>query len=187
MAPPFLRPAAAARGPETCLRRRRGPQSRGMRILSLLVLLAAVSPVVAHAQREKLPPADLAIVKERWPEAERNSTGLRSVVLRTGEGPLAARGDEVSVLFRGELLDGTVFDEATDPAKPFTFRLGRGVVIDGWDYGIALMREGEKRLLIIPHELGYGSRGRSPTIPRKATLIFEVELLKVTPSDARGN
>ena len=150
-----------------------------MRFLRYFMLLALAAPFAVQAQREKLPPEDLAIVRERWPEAEKNATGLRFIVLREGTGQQAERGNEVSVLFKGELLDGTVFDQIQDPAKPFTFRLGRGLVIDGWDWGIALMREGEKRLFIVPHELGYGSRGRAPNIPRRATLIFEVELLKV--------
>jgi FKBP-type peptidyl-prolyl cis-trans isomerase len=140
-------------------------------------LLAA--PLALHAQREKLPPEDLAIVEQTWPEAKRTSTGLRTLVLKPGEGPLVQRGDQVEVLYKGQLLDGKVFDQSQDPSKPFTFRVGRGYVIEGWEQGLQLMRPGEKRLLIIPFELGYGTRGDPPKIPRRATLVFEIELLSV--------
>lgn len=152
------------------------------RILFLIVASVLLCSA-AHAQREKLPPRDLIIVEEKYPNAELNSTGLRTVVLREGTGRQPERGDHVSVLYKGWLLDGTLFDQKQDPADPFSFQLDRGQVIDGWEYGLLMMREGEKRLLIVPYELGYGTRGRSPDIPRMATLIFEVELLKVTPRE----
>jgi FKBP-type peptidyl-prolyl cis-trans isomerase len=144
-------------------------------------MLSAVlaAPVVVHAQREKLPPEDLEIVEKTWPDAKRTSTGIRTLVLKPGEGELAKPGDLVSVLYKGQLLDGKVFDETKDASKPFTFRLGRGQVIDGWEQGLQLMRPGEKRLLIIPFELGYGTRGDPPKIPRRATLVFEVELVDI--------
>ncbi|HEY0946034.1 MAG TPA: FKBP-type peptidyl-prolyl cis-trans isomerase [Opitutaceae bacterium] len=151
-----------------------------VRRLFLTCLLFA-APFALHAQREKLPPEDLAIVEERWPEAKRTSTGLRSLVLSPGSGESPRPGDEVSVVYEGRLLNGDVFDATKDPQKPFTFRLGRGQVIDGWEEGLQLMRTGEKRLLIVPFELGYGTRGQPPKIPRRATLVFEVELLKVEP------
>jgi FKBP-type peptidyl-prolyl cis-trans isomerase len=149
-----------------------------MRFFSYLALfILVVFPTVARAQREKLPPEDLAFVQKTWPNAIRTSTGLRYVVLTEGKGDLAKPGDLVSVLYTGWLLDGTVFDKSIDPAKPFEFRLGRNLVIEGWDQGLQLMRPGEKRLFIVPFELGYGSRGHLPVIPARATLIFEVQLL----------
>ena len=87
----------------------------------------------------------------------------------------------VAVLYTGKLLDGTVFDQAQDAAKPFTVRVGRGQVIEGWEEGLQLLRAGERRLLIVPYELGYGTRGSPPKIPRRATLIFEVELIAINP------
>jgi FKBP-type peptidyl-prolyl cis-trans isomerase len=86
-------------------------------------------------------------------------------------------GDKVNVLYVGRLLDGKVFDQATDPEKPFTFRIRREQVIEGWDQVLQLMQKGEKRLVIIPPELGYGTRGQPPKIGRNATLVFEIELL----------
>lgn len=155
-----------------------------MRFPRLLLLSLLVLPVALQAQREKLPPEDLAIVEERWPEAVRTSTGLRTLLLEPGHGPKPVRGDLVSVNYTGSLLDGTVFDQNHDPQKPLTFRVGRGQVIDGWEYGLQLMQEGEKRLLIVPYELGYGTRGNPPKIPRRATLVFEVTLLKVEKAPA---
>jgi FKBP-type peptidyl-prolyl cis-trans isomerase len=153
------------------------------RIVFLLLGVSLLAPF-ASAQREKLPPRDLIIVEQKFPNAHRTSTGLWTEVLREGTGAKPARGDTVSVLYKGMLLDGTVFDETEGPANPFTFQLDRGKVIDGWEYGLLHMREGERRLLIVPYEMGYGTRGRSPDIPRMATLVFEVELLKVTPTGA---
>lgn len=146
------------------------------RYLIIFVLLAM--PAMVRAQREKLPPEDLEIVNKTWPNAKRTSTGLRYVVLAEGQGELAKPGDMVKVLYTGWLLDGTVFDKSIDPEKPFQFRLGRNNVIDGWDQGLQLMRPGEKRLFIIPYELAYGTRGQAPSIPPRATLVFEVQLLE---------
>jgi FKBP-type peptidyl-prolyl cis-trans isomerase len=152
--------------------------ARSFYFLAVLFVFAA-SPLALHAQREKLPPADLEIVEQTWPEAKRTSTGLRYQVLKPGSGEKPKPGDLVSVLYTGRLLNGTVFDQQLDPAKPFSFRLSRGFVIEGWEQGLQLMQVGEKCLFIIPYELGYGTRGRAPDIPRRATLIFEVELLGI--------
>ncbi|MDA8528722.1 FKBP-type peptidyl-prolyl cis-trans isomerase [Opitutaceae bacterium] len=151
------------------------------RYFLLLIVSALMFPALASAQREKLPPRDLIQVEQKWPNAIRTSTGLWTVLLREGNGALPKRGDTVSVLYKGSLLNGTQFDSAEDPEAPFTFQLDRGKVIPGWEFGMLMMREGEKRLLIVPYEMGYGTRGRAPDIPRMATLIFEVEMLKVTP------
>lgn len=145
----------------------------------LLVFVLALLPLCVQAQREKLPPEDLEFVNKTWPHAQKTSTGLRHVLLSEGSGDLVKSGDLVSVLYTGWLLNGTVFDKALDPEKPLKFRVGRNNVIDGWDQGLQLMRPGEKRLLIIPYELGYGTRGQTPSIPPRATLIFEVHLLAV--------
>jgi len=150
---------------------------RFSRFFFAFVMLAM--PLLTHAQREKLPPEDLEFVNKTWPHAKRTSTGLRHVLLSEGKGEIAKSGDMVKVLYTGWLLNGTVFDKALDPEKPLQFRLGRNNVIDGWDQGLQLMRPGEKRLLIIPSELAYGTRGHPPSIPPRATLIFEVELLEV--------
>lgn len=131
----------------------------------------------AHAQREKLPPQDLEFVEKTWPEAKKTTTGIRYIILREGEGASPKPGDKVNVLYVGRLLDGKVFDQTTDADKPFTFRIRREAVIEGWDQVLQLMKRGEKRLVIIPPELAYGTRGQPPKIGRNATLVFEIELL----------
>lgn len=142
-----------------------------------LVLFTAFAASALHAQREKLPPEDLEYVEKTWPDAKKTMTGIRYVILKEGEGDTPKPGDKVNVLYTGRLLDGKVFDQATDPAQPFTFRVRREAVIEGWDQVLQLMKRGEKRVVIIPPELAYGTRGQPPKIGRNQTLVFEMELL----------
>jgi FKBP-type peptidyl-prolyl cis-trans isomerase len=141
------------------------------------VLIALFGASTLQAQREKLPPQDLEYVEKTWPDAKKTMTGIRYVILKEGEGDTPKPGDKVNVLYTGRLLDGKVFDQATDPAQPFTFRVRREAVIEGWDQILQLMKRGEKRLVIIPPELAYGTRGQPPKIGRNQTLVFEMELL----------
>jgi len=141
------------------------------------VLFALFAASMLQAQREKLPPQDLEYVEKTWPDAKKTMTGIRYVILKEGEGDMPKPGDKVNVLYTGRLLDGKVFDQATDPAQPFTFRVRREAVIEGWDQVLQLMKRGEKRLVIIPPELAYGTRGQPPKIGRNQTLVFEMELL----------
>ena len=108
------------------------------------------------------------------------ASGLGYVDLVDGQGARPAAGDSVSVHYTGWLKDGTKFDSSVDRGQPFEFAIGRGRVIRGWDEGVASMKVGGKRKLIIPAHLGYGERGAGGVIPPGATLIFEVELLGVT-------
>lgn len=142
-----------------------------------LGLIAVLGAPAAHAQREKLPPDDLEYVEKTWPEAKKTMTGIRYIILREGQGASPKPGDKVNVLYVGRLLNGKVFDQATEADKPFTFRIRREMVIEGWDQVLQLMKTGEKRLVIIPPEMGYGTRGQPPKIGRNATLVFEIELL----------
>ncbi|XP_033104733.1 peptidyl-prolyl cis-trans isomerase FKBP2-like [Anneissia japonica] len=95
----------------------------------------------------------------------------------------SAKGDVLHMHYTGTLEDGTEFDSSIPRKQPFTFTLGAGQVIKGWDQGLLTMCVGEKRKLIIPSHLGYGDRGAPPKIPGGATLIFEVELLKIESKD----
>jgi FKBP-type peptidyl-prolyl cis-trans isomerase len=106
-------------------------------------------------------------------------SGLRYIDVQEGEGPEAKAGGNVAVHYTGWLVDGNKFDSSRDRGRPFEFPLGAGRVIKGWDEGVAGMKVGGVRKLIVPPELGYGTRGFPPVIPPNATLIFEVELLKV--------
>ena len=99
--------------------------------------------------------------------------------LKAGAGPEAKSGDRVTVHYVGTLTDGKKFDSSRDRGKGFTFELGAGQVIKGWDQGVAGMKIGGLRKLTIPPDLAYGDRGFPPVIPPKSTLVFEVELLSV--------
>jgi FKBP-type peptidyl-prolyl cis-trans isomerase len=106
-------------------------------------------------------------------------SGLKYVELKEGTGDEAKAGQVVEVHYTGWLKDGTKFDSSKDRNKPFQFPLGAGRVIKGWDEGVAGMKVGGKRKLIIPPELGYGKRGAGGVIPPDAELTFEVELLGI--------
>jgi peptidylprolyl isomerase len=107
------------------------------------------------------------------------ASGLKYIdeVVGTGESPKP--GQNVTVHYTGTLENGTKFDSSVDRGQPYSFRIGTGVVIKGWDEGIMTMRAGGKRRFIIPPNLGYGAAGSPPKIPPNATLLFEVELLSV--------
>ncbi len=104
-------------------------------------------------------------------------SGLKFEDTVIGEGAIAQAGQQVSVHYTGWLENGTKFDSSKDRNAPFNFSLGAGMVIRGWDEGVAGMQVGGTRKLTIPSELGYGAAGAGGVIPPHATLIFEVELL----------
>ena len=104
---------------------------------------------------------------------------LKITINQEGTGERAEIGMSVSVHYTGKLEDGTIFDSSIPRGEPFTFTLGAGQVIKGWDLGVEGMTVGEKRNLVIPPQLGYGMRGAGASIPPNATLIFDVELLEV--------
>ncbi len=106
-------------------------------------------------------------------------SGLKYEVLAEGNGDAAANGDKVSVHYTGWLTDGTKFDSSVDRNQPFEFSVGQGMVIRGWDEGVAGMLIGGKRKLTIPPQLGYGAQGAGGVIPPNATLVFDVELLAI--------
>ena len=105
--------------------------------------------------------------------------GMKIDILTQGTGAEAKAGDTVTVNYVGTLQDGTKFDSSIDRGQPFQFTLGQGSVIQGWDLGVVGMKVGEKKKLTIPPELGYGAQGAGDVIPPNATLIFEIDLLKI--------
>jgi hypothetical protein len=111
------------------------------------------------------------------------ASGLTIIEVREGTGPAAKAGDTVAVNYVGRLYDGgKQFDSSYDRGQPFEFPLGQGQVIKGWDEGVAGMKVGEKRQLLIPPDLGYGQTGAGGgEIPPNATLLFDVELMQIKP------
>jgi FKBP-type peptidyl-prolyl cis-trans isomerase len=131
-----------------------------------------------NADNPQLSGDDAMLIAQAYPTAHKLASGLRYLVRAPGQPPLTPQiGDEIICNYAGRLLDGTTFDSSYKRGVPFTFRLGAGNVIKGWDEAFMSMHKGEKRTLIVPQWLGYGEKGRPPTIPPKATLVFEVELL----------
>jgi len=107
-------------------------------------------------------------------------SGLRYQIIQKGTGQQPVAGQTVSVHYKGQLLDGTVFDSSYKRQKPFDFVLGQGQVIQGWDEGVSLLSVGDKARFVIPSDLAYGSRGAGGLIPPDAALIFDVELIAVS-------
>ena len=110
---------------------------------------------------------------------DQTDSGLRYKIIQKGSGAQAEKGKSVSVHYEGSLDNGQVFDSSYRRKDPITFNLGIGQVIQGWDEGIALLKEGDKARFVIPSYLGYGERGAGGVIPPNATLVFDVELVKV--------
>lgn len=110
---------------------------------------------------------------------EKTDSGLRYKVLQKGNGAKAAKGKNISVHYKGQLTDGTVFDSSYQRKQPIDFQVGVGQVIKGWDEGLQLLQVGDKARLVIPSHLAYGSQGAGGVIPPDATLIFDVELMDV--------
>lgn len=119
-----------------------------------------------------------SIIKKRWPNAIKTPSGLMYVVTKKGSGDATPKkGAIVTANYTGRLLNGTKFDSSIDRGRPFKFPVGMHRVIKGWDEAFMGMKKGEKRTLIIPPQLAYGSRGAGNVIPPDATLVFDVELL----------
>lgn len=110
---------------------------------------------------------------------DETESGLRYKIIQNGDGKQATKGAMVSVHYKGQLIDGTVFDSSYKRKQPIDFAVGVGQVIPGWDEGILLLKVGDKARFVIPSNLGYGARGAGGVIPPNATLIFDVELMNV--------
>ena len=148
------------------------------RAFTLAASLGLVGCVLS-AQKPTTAAAPVAEAPVNMANAITTKTGLSYVDQKVGTGASPQKGQIVTVHYTGKLADGTKFDSSVDRGQPFSFIIGTGQVIKGWDEGVATMKVGGKRHLIIPPTLGYGERGFSNVIPPNAVLHFDVELLDV--------
>lgn len=132
----------------------------------------AKAPPAPKSARE-VPPAPVEVAEDAYTVT---ASGLKYFDMQEGDGEMPTEGQIVEVDYTGWLTDGKMFDSSFKRPDPFSFPLGKGQVIKGWDEGVASMKVGGSRQLNIPFELAYGEAGRPPTIPAKATLIFDVHL-----------
>ncbi len=154
-------------------------------IIALVIVLVAFfvyrdysSRTQTNSQSKSYPIGTLDSTPPSLPaDATTTASGLQYADLQAGTGTTAKSGDTVSVNYIGWLTDGTKFDSNLDRGQAFSFTIGQGKVIAGWDEGVQGMKVGGTRLLVIPSSLGYGENGYPPTIPANATLIFEVQLV----------
>jgi len=138
------------------------------------LVAAAKKPIEEQAVKER--DASLAQVAKQYPDLKTTRSGLMYKVIKQGSGSAKpAMGTSVNVNYTGKLLDGTVFDSSVQRGKPATFQVGQ--VIKGWNEALMDMKKGEKRILVIPPDLGYGARGYPGVIPPNAYLVFDVELI----------
>lgn len=141
-------------------------------------LSAAYAALNAAAEARKQ--TDMAAIAAKWPDLAMDENGIFQKTVRKGFGPTPPKGSNVSIIYKGMLLDGTVFDQSALSGGPFKFRIGTGEIIEGWDKVVSTMAKGEKRIAIIPPELAYGPSGISGIIPANAYLVFELELTGFT-------
>ncbi|RKX30193.1 MAG: FKBP-type peptidyl-prolyl cis-trans isomerase [Verrucomicrobia bacterium] len=144
------------------------------------VALALAASGFAVGRRGSFSAEEELVIEKEWPIYEETPSGLRYVVQKEGTGDKARRGMKVSVVYTAFLMDGTKFNENLNREDPFSFRLGVEDVIQGWEEAFSDMRKGEIRVLIIPHELGYGLRGLSDKVPRRSALVFYVEVIDIS-------
>lgn len=140
-------------------------------------LSAAYAALRAQAEEKKA--QDRAAITAKWPDTAPDEFGIFQKIIRKGFGEPPQPGNTVSVIYKGMLLDGTVFDQSALSGGPLKFKIGSGEIIEGWDKVVSTMRKGEKRLAIIPPELAYGSAGIQGVIPPDAYLVFEMELAAI--------
>lgn len=150
------------------------------KIISNLLALTLMCGTAVKAQTKK----ETKSTEMAKDETVTTASGLKVQVTQKTKGAMPKAGDKVTVHYTGKLTNDSVFDSSVKRGQPFSFKLGAGQVIRGWDEGIAMLHKGEKATLTIPSALGYGERGYPPIIPQNATLVFDVELIDFVESIA---
>jgi peptidylprolyl isomerase len=149
----------------------RHAKQKRTRIIAVVIIVVLIAGAAAYLLVPGLPGRAGAEVTM--------PSGLKYTDLVVGNGPSPRRGQTAVVHYTGTLTNGTKFDSSVDRGQPYSFVMGTGPVIQGWHEGIASMKVGGKRHLVIPPALGYGAQGRPPSIPPNSVLVFDVELLDV--------
>ena len=166
-----------------------------MKTTTAVLAIVGLIAVAGCAKKESAPPAESQIpttqpaekpamqattgIPKIGGDTVTTPSGLKYIEIAVGTGDMPKTGQMVLAHYTGWLTDGTKFDSSRDRGQPFPFPIGQGRVIKGWDEGLASMKVGGRRLLIIPPELGYGERGAGGVIPPGATLVFDVELVGI--------
>lgn len=152
-------------------------------VLSSLLQLTIGNPdaiaVTNISQPQPIQSIAIAVAVNKGAKTITTPSGLKYTVLKAGKGATPKPGQAVFVHYTGTLTNGKKFDSSRDKGQPFSFKVGAGQVIPGWDEALSTMKVGERRKLTIPPKLGYGAAGAGGVIPPNATLIFDVELLKL--------
>jgi FKBP-type peptidyl-prolyl cis-trans isomerase FkpA len=147
-------------------------------IVTVLLSAALCAQTAQHKPAVQVVPNTKAPTKVTG-DGVKTASGLQYWDIKVGAGEVAKDGDHVKVHYTGWLTTGKKFDSSVDAGTPFQFTIGKGEVIKGWEEGVSGMKVGGKRQLRIPPDLAYGSRGYPGVIPANATLIFDIQLLKV--------
>lgn len=147
-----------------------GKSNQKVRAIAIVVIVVLALSAVAYVMMYRGPATGTEVA---------TASGLKYIDMVEGTGATPQKGQTVTVHYTGTLENGQKFDSSVDRGQPYQFRFGEGAVIKGWDEGLASMKVGGKRKLIIPPVLGYGQRGSPPNIPPNSILLFDVELLDV--------
>ena len=151
----------------------------GSILCSILASSTSYGAIAFNHQLQQHSGNAIALVVNKGAKVITTPSGLKYTILKPGTGAMPKKGQTVQVHYTGTLTNGKKFDSSRDRGQPFSFTVGEGQVIAGWDEALSTMKVGERRKLIIPAKLGYGARGTGDVIPPNATLIFDVELLKI--------